>query len=239
MNKLSLIILTFALISCKKAKERACFKNAGNPIVLDKIVIPFDSVDVSGNVNLILSYDTAYSLRIETKENLMNFISTEILGSKLIIKNLNKCNFLRQYEPIVIYIKFPSLQHMVLSDNSNVKSEGKIYAKDFSLFNYSTGDAEIEIDSESLYTLSTGVGDLRIKGRAGHHQIFVRKHSFVFCEELDTWDTSIYTSSSGKITVKAENNLDVFLDGKGNVYYIGNPNNIQLNRKGEGELIKK
>ena len=35
-------------------------------------------------------------------ENLLNFITTEIIGGKLIIQNTNRCNFLRSYKKVVV-----------------------------------------------------------------------------------------------------------------------------------------
>src|SRR3972149_5567093 len=93
-----LVIGMFPLASACKKDKPDCFKSTGDLVREQREVGDFSSMEVYNNVNVVISQDTLNQVIIEAGENLLEEITTEINGATLVIRNNNKCNWVRSYK---------------------------------------------------------------------------------------------------------------------------------------------
>ena len=72
-----------------------CFKSTGKIVDEYRAVQQFNEIQVMNNINLFITYDTIQEIRVEAGKNLVNLIKTDVNNNRLIIKNNNKCNWIR------------------------------------------------------------------------------------------------------------------------------------------------
>ncbi|NDC92891.1 MAG: hypothetical protein EB087_04160, partial [Flavobacteriales bacterium] len=104
------LIIPFLFSSCKKPSDRSCYKMTGD--IINKIIPlgSFSQLDLGPYIQYELIQDTANFIEISAGKNLMNFISSEIETGNLVIKNNNKCRFLRyKKEKVTAKIHFTTL----------------------------------------------------------------------------------------------------------------------------------
>lgn len=108
---LSLFLLTFL-------SSFAVDTPAKNPVVIKDIVIDesFTSVEVRGNVIIVLTNGPLDTLSIKGKEKDVKWISAEVKNGKLVVKSPRY-----SFNKIVVYIPAMSLRSMVVNGDAAVQ----------------------------------------------------------------------------------------------------------------------
>jgi hypothetical protein len=117
-----IILIVFApivllLTRCAK-DEGICTGSTGKVISQERTALPFHSVEVYDNINLVLTQETSLTgITVEAGENLIEGITTKIDSGKLVIRNVNSCNWLRSFEvPVNVYLKFTLLDTIIVRE---------------------------------------------------------------------------------------------------------------------------
>ena len=81
------LIIPFIFSSCKKPSDRSCYKMTGD--IINKIfpLGSFSKIDLGPYIQYELIQDTINFIEISAGKNLMNFISSDVEGGKLVIEN--------------------------------------------------------------------------------------------------------------------------------------------------------
>ena len=237
------LVILFAIPNwmCKKENACDCLKGTGDISNEERALASFSSVEVEDNVNVIFQEDTLQQVTVQAGANLIQNITTDIVEGKLVIKNKNKCNFVRRYDiPINVYI------HVLRNQIFSIKTMGTgLISNTNSCTNdsidlqiESSGDIEFQMGGLcKTYTHQHGAGDLTLKGSCEQLIIYSKGTGFTItdaCTNIYTW---VYTNTTGKITVQSTALLIAIIDGSGNVYYTGNPNTIQKTENATGKLL--
>jgi hypothetical protein len=90
---LGFIFLLFVLFSCKKATDRICVKSAGKISEEIRLLTDFHSLEIGSKLSVTLVQDSANFVTVNGGKNLLNFIETEVVNGRLILRNENKCHF--------------------------------------------------------------------------------------------------------------------------------------------------
>jgi hypothetical protein len=241
MKKILLIIFCFSAgISCQKENMGDCFKSTGEVLFEDREVSRFDTIIVYNVINLILTNEKKHSVRVEAGKNLLPFIETSVEDGKLIIRNNNKCNFVRSYKvPVNVYVSTPILSSLSQLGSGNITCTNTLGAGYFYFYNYSGADAEINLDAPYSYLNNSGGGDVRITGKSNEFYCFSRSSGFIFAGDFKTSTTTLNATGTGDIFLNAENELKILRTGAGNIYYSGEPEIINDSAfLGKGQLLK-
>lgn len=241
------IILIFAallvMISCKKENRSDCFKSTGNIIKEERVAGDIKKIELYENVNLIITQDTVNKIIVEAGENLLPLIITEMDNDTLVIKNNNKCNWVRSFKKeINVYVTVKDLARIITYGSGDVISTNTLTNDFFMLEMWSGGgSADLTINaSESYFKIHTGSSDITVKGFSNFNYIYLGGNGWIWCDNLSTNYTVVNSLGTGDCYVNASQTLNVSIFNIGNVHYSGDPLSIiYTDTSGTGELIQQ
>jgi hypothetical protein len=231
----SLIIL-LAATSCRRVFGKKV-KGSGNVTTETRQIGGFTSVDVSSSIDLYLSQDSSYSVRVETDDNIIKHIETYEEGGVLYIeieKNFNP----RPSNDIKVHVSAPALRKITASGACDVfSSERLTYAEGFSLKLSGASDGELDVKAPKLTANLTGAGKLKLKGETRDLEIKGTGSSEIEGFEMMAENVSVKITGAGDADVFASVSLDVNVTGSGSVRYKGSPS-VSQKISGAGSLKK-
>ncbi|HSY77872.1 MAG TPA: DUF2807 domain-containing protein [Bacteroidia bacterium] len=237
-----LLLSAASVISCHKGPVCDCFESAGLPTEENRTnVLPlFEQVYVQDNINLFVSMGNTQQVIIQGGGNLIHNISATVINNTLTLKNNNNCDWLRSYKKSIInvYVTMPRLTYITNAGVGNVNSLDTITADTLQVQTLSAGDINLNVHSKQILGHLFGSGNLTLNGQSNQFLCtFYSGTGFVYCSNLLTGYTFISNSSTGDCYVNVSNQLDVSINGRGNIYYTGSPL-IHSTIKGSGRLLK-
>jgi hypothetical protein len=172
--------------------------------------------ELSINIAADIEYIASDSLRLEltADDNIAPTITSSIIGNTLSI-DTNQ-SFSTQSKIRTKIYGPPTLQGVVIDGSSDVKLQGI------------TGDLlEIKLD---------GTGDIKVQGNVSKLSIKADGSGNVNTKELQADDVTIHVEGSTDVTVTANKNLDVVINGVSDVTYYGHPSSINKAIDGVGKI---
>ena len=234
------LLIAFASIflfsSCRMFGGKRVNGN-GNIVTQDKTVKSFNSIDVSGAVNVHIRQDSSASVRVEADENLMEYLEVEVDGQTLVIKTKKGFN-LRPSKDIVVYATAGSFKDIDASGACQIISDNLI-----------SGDQELKIDASGATTINlqvtipklttnvSGSGDIVLRGVAKDFSGSISGAGSIQGFDLITENTKLDLSGSADAQVTVNGKLDVEVSGSGDVQYKGNAS-VNQSISGAGSVKK-
>jgi len=245
MKRLTLLagICTIGLLwlsGCGKDKSFDCFRSTGPIEMEERSIEPFDSIDVSHNINMILIDDGNYKVEVEAGKNLLPDIKTEVKNRQLLIYNDNTCNWVRSYnKPINVYVHFDKLWKITYLSSGDISNLDTIREDSLCVDVWGgCGKIELVIDVYSSYfIMNAGTSDIVIHGNAGINSIYSGDLGLIDCRNLISNYCFITHKGSNNCFVYAITELGVKIESIGDIYYAGNPGKITQHNTGTGRLI--
>ncbi|MEI6122946.1 MAG: head GIN domain-containing protein [Bacteroidota bacterium] len=242
MKKAALLILVlFTIASCKKENACDCFKSTGKIVTEQRQVSNFSSIFVSDNVNLYLTQDALFSVKVEAGEHLISLITTELKNDTLFLENHNKCNWTRSYKPKVnVYISLPQLVFIQNSGCGIITTSNTFTGDSLRFYSINaSGDLTLNLDVKKCYiTIHTGCLNITTTGIADYLDVYYNGDGMIHCENLLTQQAMVNSKSTGNIYVNVTDKLYYNISYDGDIYYTGNPTNVFGYDTGNGQLIK-
>lgn len=192
----------------------------------------FQSFRITNAADVTIAQGSEQSVTISTDKNILPLIETEVEHGCLVISDKEKN--LKPSE-LKIHIIVPQLEEISVSGASDVNSKGVIKADSLKINVSGAADVILSLDVEKLETHVSGVGDFRLDGRAGTHDIRMSGVGKVLSYALESKATNVMVSGKGECEVHATEKLDVEISGMGDVNYKGSPK-ITQKITGMGEL---
>lgn len=235
------LILLSVIFSCKK--ENGCLKTSGSSIVeVRQVTQPFDFIELNNKINLIITQDSLYSLKVEAGENLMPLIFTEISGNKLNIRSDNKCSFLRDYKkPINVYVSCPNIKEILYKGYGDISATNLLNFPDFMIqADGGTGTVSLPLNSTEIKIKQhAGPADFRLSGQTDNIFVYTNGMGWIYTENVVAKTGHVSSSGTGDVFVNVTDQLRVEIRHIGNVNYFGNPTVNITEQSGSGKVIKK
>lgn len=112
MKKIAIITgclpLAMGMMSCHNLIDGT----AGSVISESRQEPAFHSINMEGNIDVFISYDTVSTIRVEAGENLIDYIETSVIGDELFIYEAP--NNVVNSKPIRIYVTMDSLENVYM-----------------------------------------------------------------------------------------------------------------------------
>lgn len=223
------IIALIALTACGSLGNKII--GTGPLVANERMVLEFDEIESNSSINLVVAQGPERRVTVNAQTDVQPRIKTEVKGGKLTITmngNVDPASGTN------IAITIPSLEGLDLEGSGNVQiidQNGKKLALNLEgsgnveLRNIRYEDIDIDVD---------GSGDVSLSGQSENLDLTVTSSGDVLGYDLVAEDVKVFTKGSGDVRVSATENLEIKLEGSGNVYYRGEPK-ISLEDKGSGE----
>lgn len=234
------VLLAAMILACGCNDDSNCLKSTGKIITEKRVLGPFSSISVNDNIDLIFTPGPQQDVVVEAGENIIDNISAEVINYQLILKNKNKCNWLRSYDKkIKVYISQPALIELYNLSDGKISCTGQMLMDSLIIHNYGNGELNLNIQCDKLRVDTNFFGDVIFSGEATELSAHCFRLARLDTRSLKCQNATVLSEAEGDIFVYAENSFSGTIKSKGNVYYSGNPASINLQDQGEGNFIQQ
>ncbi|MCX6305993.1 MAG: DUF2807 domain-containing protein [Bacteroidetes bacterium] len=217
-----------------------CVSSTGTIVRQDRGISAFDSIRVLDNVNVILLQDSVNHVTAEAGENIVGGIVTELSGRELVLRNTNRCNWLRSYsKPVNVYVSVKNLLKIHYESSGDISCTDTLrsgYLKIDMWGGCGTIDLNIHV-GDGFFIQHMGTATLVLHGVCNISSVFAGDYGLLQLSGLKTGFTFVTNSGSNNCYVNANQSLEATITSIGNIYYSGNPWNIKSEITGAGRLI--
>ncbi len=246
-----IFLVLSALLLVLSCTKKGCFKGYGEEILEERTISPFKILNIYHNIETHYYYDTTFHVKIKYGSNLIPNISTEVRDGTLELKNLNKCNWMRDfrkfpvvevYAPYFYRLNSYSSKDFICEDTLDLRNvppyEDTLYL--FQTRIQRSGDIKLKIITKNSYVknILEDTGNLTLEGDlvlvettlgfTGNYYALNANVAFNYIAHQGLGDAYLYSYKG----------LEVRLTGKGNVYKKGKPRWYErLYDQGEGKII--
>lgn len=241
MKRITTLLLSILLLinaGCKDACD--CFHGAGDVISEERSVGQIREIQLRSNADVIVHSGEA-RLKVTAGSKLISKLETEINGDVMIIRNKNKCNWVRDFDPVLqIDIWTNSLDHIYVDNASgDITFQDTIHCNSFSFDSYSSlGTYRLIFNATTTYIkLHNGPADFYASGIVKDSYVYDAGFGKMHLENLYSENTFMNNRGTNDVYVRTSGLLDASLEGAGDIYYSGPPAVIKQNITGTGHLI--
>jgi len=198
----------------------------------------FSRLKMRGSMDFFL-VDNAHqsNIVINTYANLIPYIEIKQKGDVLEIGLKKNINLICR-GPFEVYIPVSrqTLKSIELLGSGDVNSELIFTAEDLEIGLIGSGDVSLSVAVENLEANLSGSGDLRIDGKAQTSELKLLGSGDLIAKRLISHQADAHLAGSGDLKFHVLEKLKVNLIGSGDVYYTGNPKDVDSRVIGSGDI---
>jgi Putative auto-transporter adhesin, head GIN domain len=219
-------------------------RGSGRLITETRDVSGFNAVEFGGSGNLFMYsgagnveivQDGIESITIETDDDVMEYVTTEVSGRNLFVKldfggqppvlptEMNITVHVRELNEIVVSGAWDMRAGLIESDRLEASISG---AGNFRIDTLTVNDLRVDV---------SGAGDMEIGGEAASQRITLSGAGKYRAGDLQSGTATINISGAGKATLWVTGTLDVEISGAGRVDYYGDPT-VSFHQSGAGSI---
>ncbi|MBA2499466.1 MAG: DUF2807 domain-containing protein [Chitinophagaceae bacterium] len=236
-------ILLFALVllmtatSCRQIFAKRV-KGNGSVGTETRQASNFNSIDVSGSIDVFVTQSPETSIRIEGDNNLLEYLEVYEEGGTLRIHTRKGVN-IKPSRSMKVYVSNPDFKNFEASGACNIIGQSMIRTNEKVRIDLSgSSDVDMQIDAPRIDTEVSGAGTVKLSGKTKDFTVDGSGSTNVKCFDLLAENVRIDISGAGDAQVFASVKLDVDVSGAGNVKYKGNAN-VTQDISGAGSVRKQ
>ena len=223
MKKLLLIALPALVLfsSCREIFAKRIRGN-GNITTQTRTANAFDGIDVSGAIHVIVRQDASTAIKVETDDNLQQYIEVFEQGNLLRIKVRDGYN-VRSSHGVKVYVSSNNLKTFMASGACSIDGENQIVSNGAVKIDLSGScDVQLDLQASRIDAEGSGACTMKLKGRTGDFVMDASGSTDIKCLDLIAKNVNIEISGAGDAEVYAEENLKGSLSGAATIHYRGN-----------------
>ncbi|AEM71009.1 hypothetical protein Murru_1970 [Allomuricauda ruestringensis DSM 13258] len=242
-----LMLVPFLFASCNGDNVPDCFQNAGD-LARHTVDVPeFSTITVFENLNMVLKQGEEQKVEIETGEYLINDVSAVVEDNRLVLRNENGCNYVRDYGLTTVYVTSPNITEIRSSTGLLISSEGVLSYPSLNLVaeSYSNTESEttdgsfdLNLNSTTVKIVVNGVAYLKLRGNTENFNVIVAaSDSRIEAEDLIADRIGISHRGSNDVYVNPQLRIDGVIRGTGDVISVNRPPEVEVEELYNGKLI--
>lgn len=195
----------------------------GNTIAQSRNTGKFNSIDVSGAINVYVKQDSTQSVKVETDENLQQYVEVYENNGVLVISPKDNYN-LDPTNKIKVYVAAPSFRAIDVSGASNIVGENKLVSGETLDIELSgASEAKVDLKAPRINAEVTGASTITLTGETKDLNVVGSGASGAKCFDLMTENTTVDISGASSAEVFASVKLDAEASGASEIKYKGAP----------------
>lgn len=242
-----LCLIPYIFFSCNTENAPDCFQNAGDLTRIEVDVASFDKITVFERLNLVLKQGEEQKVEIESGEFLLDEISVQVEGDRLLLRNENSCNLFRDYGISTVYVTSPNIAEVRSSTGYTVSSDGVLNYQNLRLLSESfnepeaettSGTFDLDVENESISTVANGLAYFKLRGATQNMSINIPAgDTRVEAENLSAETLSLNHRGTNDILVNPQQRISGTIRGYGDVISYNRPFEVVVEETFEGRLI--
>lgn len=209
-----LLIVSQLYVSCFINGE----KGNGEVVMMRRDVAnDFIKIDASAGVNVVLDIADLTSVRVETDENLQEFITTKVKNGVLYVGTRG---FIRKATAKNVYVSVPGINGLSVQSGASIKAEDRVSSKELKLNASSGGNLSLLIIADEVNTKASSGANIHLRGECDLLIAEVSSGGNIKANRLEAERCDANASSGGNmsINVKEELNSNTSSGGRINNY---------------------
>jgi hypothetical protein len=231
------IITVFVFSSCHYIMGERIYGN-GHIATKDQNVGSFNSVDVGGAIEVHVKQDATQSVKIETDENLVQYIEVYTSGSTLVIHPRQGFN-LDPSREIIVYVSAPAYKNIGVSGASRIIGDNALSGNDGLRLDASgASKVMMELNGGSVGGDVSGASSIDLKGQVSKVDFQASGASHINAYDLVADEAIADLSGASSMEITANKNLKAEASGASHVRYKGNAS-VNSNTSGASSVSKE
>ncbi|WP_335964603.1 head GIN domain-containing protein [Galbibacter sp. PAP.153] len=240
------LLLATVFLGCNSEDANDCFQTAGTIVQEERPATDFSRILVNEGITMVIKQAPEYKVVVESGENLMNDIHTEVKDGQLILTNNNICNYVRKYEFTTIFVAAPDIAEIRSATQREIRSEGTIttdkltvYSENYQNNEYLTSAAiYLNVDVNQFQIVFNGISNIYMTGKAKSLNINMASGNGRFeGRNFPVENATVYHRSSNDVIVKASTLLKGDIYSTGDIISVGIPQTVEIVEHYKGKLI--
>jgi hypothetical protein len=228
-----ILITAFSLIICSCQYLEEFEKGNGEYVSERRTFSDFNALKIGGSFEVLLQRGEQSYVQINTDENLLAFIDTEVHGDVLEITQQKKLISKKKIKLIVNYVDLNELRAM---GAALIKNEGYLRSEDLIIRMEGAGIVELKIQSEKLEVVLSGAGIVKLAGEAQVQDLRLTGAGKLEAFDLESSVCHISVGGLGGAEIFVTDVLNAKIEGIGGIEYAGNPDEISTEINGLGKI---
>lgn len=230
------------LVSCTSDVVPDCYREPGVTISRIDEHVSFTQITVGEGVNLIIKQGAVQEVKVETGENIIGDITTEVTDGVLSLKNSMKCS-LGTTTPARITVTTPDITKIYSESQYDVVSDGVLNFPYLTLQQglygkTASGLFDLELVSQALYVENDNATVFKIKGSVTTLNVsFYSGEARFEGQELTVENATVFQRSSNDIVLKPTNKIEGNIYSNGNVILLSHPAMVNVIQHYTGRVI--
>ncbi|QPC84600.1 DUF2807 domain-containing protein [Phototrophicus methaneseepsis] len=162
----------------------------------------FSRIQVNLGAQLELTQSGEEGITIEADDNLLSYITTEVVNGQLIVSTPHNTR-ISPSSVIQLHVGFDTLDALEINGSSDVVAD--------------------DLDLDALTVTFSGSGSTHFTGTVSQQTIIIKGQATINNLDLNSEDVAIDISGNGTIAVQVDETLDIKVAGMGNISYVGDP----------------
>jgi hypothetical protein len=179
----------------------------------------FSSIEVENALELHVRQDSAYSINIETDENLLQYIIVENNGDQLTIRTERNANLdPSNGNKVKIYVSLPAIKGLKASGACSIIGENTISSNEKLAIDLSgASDAELQLKAPKISIDMSGASGISLGGETKDLAIEATGACHAECFGLSSENADVDVSGASSAEVFASVKIDASASGASNV----------------------
>jgi len=216
---LVVVLLIASLVSsgCDGTVPFGGLRGSGDLVTESRAVSDFDEIVVLGSGNVIVDVTGSESLEIEAEDNIMEFLTTEVVNGRLEL-GVEPGKSISPRRDITYTITASMLNGVTVTGSGNIDASN--------------------IDADTFAVTINGSGDVRPAGTSAHLEVTISGSGRFDGTDLQSTTGDVQVAGSGNVVVNVTEELTVRVSGSGDVQYIGDPS-LDSSVSGSGNISRR
>jgi len=196
----------------------------------------FHSIEIRGGCQVLFEKGLQQELIVEAEQNILPLIKTWVRNDGTLIVESERSYSSRR--GVTVYASMLEVRNFSIIGVGKVVGKQPFSTGELTLLIDGTGNIEMNVNAENVYSTINGGGYVGLSGSAEFHRVKINGAG-----NLDALDfvTSVYELTiigAGYCHIHVTDVLELVLAGAGIVYYKGEPKVINSQITGAGKLVK-
>lgn len=241
MKNLKFILISACVIvltnSCYFGDEDffGCVRGNGDIRTSEFHLPDITGVKLRGIGEVIIRHGDEQEIIVETDENLMDYIETDVNGGVWDI-DFERC--VRNVTRLTVFITVPEVDKLIISGSGSIVGEDPFDGNELETTVSGSGNIEFEFTGNTVDASVSGSGNIDLFGSADFMDVNISGSGDVRAFDLVTQECDVHISGSGDVRCYVEDFLKVRISGSGDVLYKGHPE-LDVDITGSGSVIDR
>lgn len=192
-------------------------------------------VKLRGIGEVIVRYGDTQEIIVETDENLMQYLDTDVNGGVWDI-DFDRC--VRNVTRLTVFITVPEINKLIITGSGSIVGEDPFTGDELEVLVSGSGNIEFDFTGDIVDASIPGSGYIDLFGSADLMDVNISGSGDVRAFDLITQECDVHISGSGDLRTYVEDFLKVRISGSGDVLYKGHPT-LDIDITGSGSVIDR